>query len=112
MYTEGAKTLTDKNPLYPPTLPRCPCLIKTAGHTPTFSWETDGALRTGAWTRRAGEFHSGGAVAMLSQILEADVPEKYYLTPRACLGILRRASARGKSLPEVLRLALERQAGL
>ena len=28
----------------------------------------------------------------------------------ACLGILRRASARGKELPEVLRLALERQA--
>lgn len=35
---------------------------------------------------------------------------KYYLSPKACLGILRRASARGKELPELLRKALERQA--
>ena len=40
----------------------------------------------------------------------ANVPEKYYLSPKACLGILRRASARGKELPEILRVALERQA--
>ena len=43
-------------------------------------------------------------------ILMAKVPEKYYLSPKACQGILRRASARGKELPEVLRKALERQA--
>ena len=35
---------------------------------------------------------------------------KYYLSPKACLGILRRASVRGKELPELLRKALERQA--
>ena len=46
----------------------------------------------------------------MSQILLAQVPETYYLSPKACLGILRRASARGKELPEVLKLALERQA--
>lgn len=46
----------------------------------------------------------------LSQILQVNVPEKYYLSPKACLGILRRASARGKELPELLRKALERQA--
>ena len=46
----------------------------------------------------------------LSQILQAGVPEKYYLSPKACLGILRRASVRGKELPELLRKALERQA--
>ena len=40
----------------------------------------------------------------------ADVPRKYYLSPKACLGILRRASERGKKLPEVLQIALERQA--
>lgn len=43
---------------------------------------------------------------------QAEVPEKYYLSQKACLGILRRASARGKELPEVLRLALERQASM
>ncbi|WP_275443886.1 hypothetical protein [Petralouisia muris] len=46
----------------------------------------------------------------MSQILQAGVPERYYLSPKACLGILRRASVRGKELPEVLRKALERQA--
>ena len=47
----------------------------------------------------------------MSQILLAAVPEKYYLSPKACQGILRRASVRGRELPEVLRKALERQAG-
>ena len=36
--------------------------------------------------------------------------EKYCLSPKACRGILRRAQKRGKELPEVLRIALERQA--
>ena len=46
----------------------------------------------------------------LSQILMVNVPQKYYLSPKACLGILRRASVRGKKLPEVLELALKKQA--
>ena len=54
---------------------------------------------------------SEGQESTLSQILLAEVPEKYYLSPKACLGILRRASVRGKELPEVLKKALERQAG-
>ena len=57
-----------------------------------------------------GESPSEDAASSLSQILLAGVPEKYYLSPKACQGILRRASVRGKELPEVLRLALERQA--
>ena len=45
----------------------------------------------------------------LSQILQTGVPEKYYLSQKACLGILKRASNRGKVLPTVLKQALERQ---
>ena len=48
--------------------------------------------------------------SILSQILMVNVPQKYYLSPKACLGILRRASVRGKKLPEVLELALKKQA--
>ena len=48
--------------------------------------------------------------SFLSQILQENVPEKYYLSQRACSGILRRASARGKELPELLERALEKQA--
>ena len=49
-------------------------------------------------------------VSTLSQILQTRVPQRYYLSPKACLGILRRASVRGKELPPVLKAALERQA--
>jgi hypothetical protein len=42
----------------------------------------------------------------LSQILEADVPEKYSLSSKACEGILRRAAKRGKELPPMLQEAL------
>ena len=47
-----------------------------------------------------------------SQILQADPPLKYYLSPKACLGILRRAFERGKELPKKLERALKIQAGL
>ena len=57
-----------------------------------------------------GAFPKEDNESTLSQILMEGVPEKYYLSPKACLGILRRASARGKELPEILRVALERQA--
>lgn len=39
------------------------------------------------------------------------VESKYYLTRRACIGILRRAKVRQKELPRVLYLALLKQAG-
>jgi len=48
----------------------------------------------------------------LWQILEEHPHPKYYLTPKACLGILRRAEERGKELPPQLKEALEVQAGL
>lgn len=50
------------------------------------------------------------SVSTLSQILEETPHQKYYLSEKACLGILRRAEKRGKELPEILRLALIRQA--
>jgi hypothetical protein len=57
-----------------------------------------------------GPSHSGAAESSLSQILEAKPHPKYYLSPTACSGILRRAKARGKELPSVLKKALELQA--
>ena len=48
----------------------------------------------------------------LSQILEDSPHPKYYLSPKACLGILRRAKVRGKPLPKRLEAALLAQAGL
>lgn len=55
---------------------------------------------------------SGGAGCLLSQILLRDVPLKYYLSRKACRGILRRAKERGKPLPPQLELSALLQAGL
>ena len=50
-------------------------------------------------------------VSSLSQILQDQAPRKYYLSRKACQGILRRAQQRGKALPPPLEQALRRQAG-
>jgi len=48
----------------------------------------------------------------VSQILEDSAHQKYYLSAKACAGILKRAERRGKELPEELKMALENQAKL
>jgi hypothetical protein len=58
------------------------------------------------------EFPSDVAVCSLSDILEiTDPPQRFFLSAKACQGILRRAEKRGKALPTTLRLALEQVAG-
>ena len=47
----------------------------------------------------------------LSAILQPDADPKYNLSAKACQGILNRAEKRGKELPEILKKALEKQAG-
>ncbi len=71
-------------------------------------WRNSGmGSPTGFWTLNTSEWPSGAAVCLLSDILETgDVPRRYYLSPKACRGILRRAEKRGKKLPEILRLEL------
>ena len=43
----------------------------------------------------------------LESILEPTVADKYFLSAKACRGILRRSKKRGKTLPEHLHRALE-----
>ena len=38
-----------------------------------------------------------------------NVPDKYYLSAKACSGILRRAEQRGRTIPAVLEEALRQQ---
>jgi hypothetical protein len=53
------------------------------------------------------EYPSDGVASSLSGILETgELPQQYYLSSRACRGILRRAAKRGKELPGVLKSAL------
>lgn len=76
------------------------------GAKPEQSPETDGALLGDSSTLNIGESPSVESESLLSQILEANAPLKYYLSERACQGILTRASRRGKKLPDLLQTAL------
>ena len=89
---------------------RCLRLKKEDGQKLTYYWETDGQWLTELLTHNTGPCPNVVQESTLSQILMAKVPAKYYLSPMACQGILRRAAVRGKELPEVLKQALERQA--
>ena len=78
-----------------------------------FYWEILSPWRGGSSIVNTGPAPpSGAAGSILWSILEEKPHPKYYLTKRACLGIIRRASERGKPLPEQLRIALEIQAGI
>lgn len=71
---------------------------------PTESWTHS----TPEWTATLTPSHSGDVVCSLSDVLEETllVPARFYLSRKACEGILRRAEARGKALPPMLLEAL------
>lgn len=67
----------------------------------------DGASRGVCLTLSISEWPSAAAVSSLSDVVETgDLPQRYYLSPKACAGILRRAEKRGKTLPPLLMSAL------
>ena len=72
-----------------------------------------GAL-TGFLTLNTSEFHKDADACLLSDILMqiGDVPQRFYLSQKACRGILRRATRRGKTLPPMLDSALRRVADI
>lgn len=92
------------------------CRLEEGGHLEPSSaaWRNSGmGSPTEFWTLNSSEFHNAAAVCSLSDILEiGDVPERYYLSEKASMGILRRAEKRGKSLPEHLEKALKESAGV
>lgn len=76
------------------------------GAKPEQSLETDGLWHGDSSMLNIGEFPNAERESLLSWILEDNVPQKYYLSARACQGILTRASKRGKPLPDILKQAL------
>jgi hypothetical protein len=77
-------------------------------------WPTSGSMTSlgECWTHDSLECPSGGGVSSsLRDVLEGSVPERYFLSPRAAAGILRRAEKRGRELPGHLAAALEAVAG-
>ena len=72
-----------------------------------FSWSNAGMGFNGVCsTVDIGESHRDAVECSLSDILESRVPQRFFLSPRAAAGILRRAAKRGQLLPERRRLAL------
>ena len=75
----------------------------------------EGSSNGELWTRSMSEWNhipprspSDVAVCSLSSILETGpIDRRYYLSSRACIGILRRSESRGKDLPPALKAALE-----
>lgn len=69
-------------------------------------------MHGGCATLNIGECPNVVKESTLWQILQTDAPEKYFLSAKACSGILRRAERRGKALPTILREALEEAVAL
>ena len=86
-------------------------LDRRMGHglLPGLFWDRNSLLLGEYWTLNFGESPRDAEESSLSQILEDTVPQKYFLSKKACEGILRRAAARGKKLPDVLKEALMAQ---
>lgn len=53
------------------------------------------------------ECRNGGAASSLSAVLQSRVSPKYFLSPKAAAGILRRAEKRGRTLPPALEAVLK-----
>jgi hypothetical protein len=80
----------------------------SAGPTRVWLMDPSAASRGDFSTPNISAWPNDANVCSLSDVLWAGpIPEKYFLSPRACAGILRRAEKRGKELPKQLRLALE-----
>lgn len=60
----------------------------------------------GCLTLNFGECPNVENASILSAILEADVPDKYFLSAKACWGIIRRAQEKQKEIPTILKIAL------
>ncbi len=77
------------------------------GKTPVLLPALGGFSNGQLWTRNSSEWRKDAAVCSLSEILETGpVAPRYFLSAKACRGILRRAEKRGKALPMPLQNAL------
>lgn len=87
------------------------CSLPAAeGISESFSqrWTRSGmAFRGECWTVDSSESPRDAVECSLSEVLEPCAPQRFFLSPRAARGILRRAEKRGRTLPSRLQHALE-----
>ena len=103
---ESPKALTLKLSSKRSQKPKFQCLIAENGQTPVWLEAMELISLGECLMPGIGEFPSADVESSLWQVLENNAPVKYYLSKRACEGIIRRAKVRGKVLPELLETAL------
>ena len=101
-YSKNSAKLQTKQPMFLD-------LRKGNGTLAGVSWEMGIPSRGECLMQDFGESPREEEGSGLSQILEANVPLKYYLSAKACEGVLRRAKKRGKIIDEILEIALIQQ---
>ena len=79
------------------------------GATRVWLPDPKGRSRGAFSTRNISECPNDAVASSLSDVLQPpeEIHPKYYLSAKACRGILRRAEKRGKTLPPLLQAALE-----
>lgn len=81
-----------------------------SGRTQVVCLDPAAASRGGYLTHNISASPNDDAACFLWQVVVMDsIPPRYFLSRKACTGILRRADKRGKSLPALLVLALLQQ---
>jgi hypothetical protein len=82
------------------TCPAFLALTEAAITSPSFEgWRNSViASRGRCLTLNTSEFRSGAIACSLSEVLETEVAPKYFLSPKACAGILRRAEKAGQEV--------------
>lgn len=91
--------------MYPASFPRTVAEI-----SPSYRrrWSNSGMALLGAsWILDTSEWPRDAEECSLSDVLERTVPSRFFLSSKACRGILRRAAKRGRTLPPHLLAALE-----
>ena len=87
-------------------------LRQDAGNILGPCWEYDPVWLGSLGTLNTSECPKDVVESSLWQILLDTVPSRYWLSQKACQGMLRRADCRGKLLPKLLEIALSMQGGL
>ena len=87
-------------------------LRQDAGNILGPCWEYDPVWLGSLGTLNTSECPKDVVESSLWQILLDTVPSRYWLSQKACRGMLRRADCRGKLLPDLLEIALSMQGGL
>ena len=81
---------------------------QAGGERKAWRWVTPGLSNGACLTRNGSEWRSGGVACSLSSMLETGpIDHRFFLSAKACAGILRRAENRGKTLPRQLEQALQ-----